>query len=341
MTAEQFYYFACGAVLVLTLVIFWVAVIIPGKNQWEKRFFVAWFAIFVLCMITISVDLMTYTDSSLATVAKINQYFEYLFVSITMPMFTSYLLHTCGEDWRKSLLFRVACILWGIFFILLGISQFTTFLYYITPDNQYIRADWYLLLIAPMFTITFLNLFGVLKRHGKLPRKYFVAFLLHLIPLQIALFILNVVVLNMIVMVLSLCISTLSMFAIIIYDQIESYLGQQREIFNQQAKILVLQMRPHFIYNTMTSIYYLCAQNPAQAQKVTLDFTNYLRKNFMAIACEGTILFSEELEHTQAYLSIEQAQFEENLFVTYDTPHQNFKIPPLTLQPIVENSVKH
>ena len=142
-------------------------------------------------------------------------------------------------------------------------------------------------------------------------------------------------------MVLSLCISTLSMFAIIIYDQIESYLGQQREIFNQQANILVLQMRPHFIYNTMTSIYYLCAQNPAQAQKVTLDFTNYLRKNFMAIACEGTISFSEELEHTQAYLSIEQAQFEENLFVEYDTPHQNFKIPPLTLQPIVENSVKH
>ena len=83
---------------------------------------------------------------------------------------------------------------------------------------------------------------------------------------------------------------------------------------------MVLQMRPHFIYNTMTSIYYLCSQNPTQAQKVILDFTNYLRKNFMAI---------------------EQAQFEENLFVEYDTPHQNFKIPPLTLQPIVENCVKH
>ena len=100
-------------------------------------------------------------------------------------------------------------------------------------------------------------------------------------------------------------------------------------------------MRPHFIYNTMTSIYYLCSQNPEQAQKVTLDFTNYLRKNFTAIACEGTILFSEELEHAKAYLSIEQVQFEENLFVEYDTPHINFRIPPLTLQPIVENSVKH
>ena len=100
-------------------------------------------------------------------------------------------------------------------------------------------------------------------------------------------------------------------------------------------------MRPHFIYNTMTSIYYLCSQNAKLAQKVMFDFTNYLRKNFMAIACKGTILFSEELEHTKAYLAIEQAQFEENLFVKYDTPHKNFNIPPLTLQPIVENSVKH
>jgi len=72
VTAEQFYYFICGAVLVLTLVIFWVAVIIPGKNQWEKRFFVAWFAIFVLCMITMSVDLMIYTNSSMATVFRFN-----------------------------------------------------------------------------------------------------------------------------------------------------------------------------------------------------------------------------------------------------------------------------
>lgn len=100
-------------------------------------------------------------------------------------------------------------------------------------------------------------------------------------------------------------------------------------------------MRPHFIYNAMMSIYYLCAKNPEKAQEVTLDFTTYLRKNFTAIASAEKILFSEELEHTRAYLAIEQVQFEENLLVEYDTPHKNFKIPPLTLQPIVENSVKH
>lgn len=72
-----------------------------------------------------------------------------------------------------------------------------------------------------------------------------------------------------------------------------------------------------------------------------MDFTSYLRRNFTAIASEKTIPFTEELEHTRAYLAVEQAQFEDNLFVDYDTPHTRFFLPPLTLQPVVENAVKH
>ncbi len=100
-------------------------------------------------------------------------------------------------------------------------------------------------------------------------------------------------------------------------------------------------MRPHFIYNAMMSIYYLCAKNPKKAQQITLDFTTYLRKNFTAIASEDTVPFSDELEHTRAYLAVEQVQFEDNLCIEYDTSHKNFRLPPLTLQPIVENAVKH
>jgi len=104
---------------------------------------------------------------------------------------------------------------------------------------------------------------------------------------------------------------------------------------------MVLQMRPHFIYKAMMSIYYLCAKDSKKAQQVTLDFTTYLRKNFTAIVSEDTIPFSDELEHTRAYLALEQVQFEDSLFVDYDTPHKDFRLPPLTLQPIVENAIKH
>lgn len=341
MTWINFYYFVTGAVLALTVLILWISFIIPSKNRWNKKFFVTLFAVFVLCMITIFIDLMTYTDSSQATISKIDVYFEYLLFSITMPMFTVYLLHTCGENWLQSKIFCAVIILWIIFFILLGIAQFTTFLYYITPDNEYIRNSYYLLLIMPMFAVMFINLTSVIKRRDKLPRKYFVAFMIHLISLLISLFILNIIVANLIVVVLGMSISMLSLFAIILYDQIEDYLKQQKEIANQRASIMVLQMHPHFIYNAMMSIYYLCVQNPKKAQQVTLDFTTYLRKNFTAIVSENTVPFSDELEHTRAYLAVEQVQFEDSLFVEYDTPHKNFRLPPLTLQPIVENAVKH
>ena len=91
----------------------------------------------------------------------------------------------------------------------------------------------------------------------------------------------------------------------------------------------------------MTSIYYLCEQDAKKAQQVTLDFTTYLRKNFNAITDTEPIPFIEELEHTRAYLAVVKAQFEDNLVVTFDTPNTSFRLPPLTLQPLVENAVKY
>ena len=131
------------------------------------------------------------------------------------------------------------------------------------------------------------------------------------------------------------------MLAIIMQEYIRQYLDQQRKIADQRASIAVLEMRPHFIYNTMTSIYYLCEQDAQKAQQVTLDFTTYLRKNFNAITNKDPIPFIEELEHTRAYLAVVKAQFEDNLVVTFDTPHTSFRLPPLTLQPLVENAVKY
>ena len=88
-------------------------------------------------------------------------------------------------------------------------------------------------------------------------------------------------------------------------------------------------------------IHSLCRFNPRNAEQITMDFTNYLRRNFNAVASYSAIPFSTELEHTRAYLAVEQAQYDDMLVVDYDTPYTQFRLPPLTLQPIVENAVKH
>lgn len=85
----------------------------------------------------------------------------------------------------------------------------------------------------------------------------------------------------------------------------------------------------------------MCEEDTEKAQQLIMDFTNYLRRNFTAIANTDTVPFKEELEHTKMYLAVEKARFEDDVFVEFLITHKNFRLPPLTLQPIVENAVKH
>ena len=343
MTTEVLMYSYCfvgGALLLLVLLGLAVAASMPGMDKWSKLFFIGSFSILVLSIVFYFIDLFIYSDPCLARAERIVSFVETFLPSILMPLLSAYILHCCEEDWRSSALFHTELVFLSVLFILLCVAQFTEGVYYFTSDNQFIRGAWYPVLIVPMVALIIVNLAGVIRRRHKLTKKYFVAFLVYLLPLLSAMTAQAFLTVFLLI-VIAVSISALSMFGIIMSDQVDQYMRQQREIANQRASIAVLQMRPHFIYNTMLSIYYLCEQDPRKAQQVALDFTAYLRKNFNAIASDDTIQFSEELEHTRAYLAVEQAQFEDNLFVEYDTPHTLFRVPPLTLQPIVENAVKH
>ena len=72
-----------------------------------------------------------------------------------------------------------------------------------------------------------------------------------------------------------------------------------------------------------------------------MDFTTDPRKNLTAIASAEPLPFTSELEYARTCLAVAQAQYENALSVEYDTPHTWLRMPPLTLQPIVENAVKH
>jgi len=344
MTADTIliysYYFTGGALFLLALLGLAVSAKLAIIDKHSRRFFVSSFLILVLSIIAYLTDLLVFSDPYLASIEKIASFFETLLPFLLMPILSAYVLHCCEEKLRNSVLFNTALVLWFMLFVLLCVSQFTKDIYYITPDNQFVRGRWYPLLIFPMLALLLVNLAGVIRRRKKLKKKYYKAFLLYLIPPMITI-IIQAFATVFLLIIIAVSISAFSMFWIIISDQHEQYIHQQKEIADQHTRITMLQMRPHFIYNTMMSIYYLCEQNPRKGQQVIMDFITYLRKNFNAIASNTTIPFWEELEHTRAYLAVEQAQFDDILFVEYDTPHVQFRIPPLTLQPIVENSVKH
>ena len=213
--------------LTLTAVGLCISAVMPGMNRWNRRFFTVLFTVLFLLMVAFIVDLIIYEFPDMALAERIVVYFQYLLVSLPMPMFTGYLLHSCGEDLRKSTLFRMETVLWGIYFILLGVAQCTTFLYYVTPDNQFIRGPWHPLLTAPIIAIMLLNLAGVIQRRNRLSNKYYVAFLIHLLPMTVATLIHSVIFVPLLVVVGQIF-SMLSMFGIILFDQIEQHIRQQR-----------------------------------------------------------------------------------------------------------------
>ncbi len=285
----------------------------------------------------VSVDLL---DESFVFLSKLSLFIESFFSASLMPFITITILLITSKKAITSKMLWAEISLFFIYVVLLIITQFTTFIYYFTPDNEYHRGPYYPLLLVPPVLMMILNLIFLFINRANISRKnlfYFTSYTA--IPLicmiiQIALYGIQFIVIGT-------TIASFLMFRAALSEQLMLYVKQQDTLAKQKTDIMLLQMRPHFIYNTMSSIYYLCAQDPKKAQTLVGDFTSYLRKNMSAIATHELIPFSEELEHTRAYLAVEKARYEKLLFVDYKPEFTDFSLPPLTLQPIVENSVKH
>ncbi|MCQ2451689.1 MAG: histidine kinase [Oscillospiraceae bacterium] len=101
------------------------------------------------------------------------------------------------------------------------------------------------------------------------------------------------------------------------------------------------RLQPHFLYNTLNTIYYLCGENPETARKAVRSFSHYLRNNMDAMSTLQPVPFEEELEHVKTYLELELVRFEERLKVNYDIGCKDFRLPLLTIQTLAENSVKY
>lgn len=113
------------------------------------------------------------------------------------------------------------------------------------------------------------------------------------------------------------------------------------QLKESRMALMMSQIRPHFIYNTLNAIYVLCAKDAEKARQAIYDFSRYLRINFENMDRTAPVSFGEELEHVRFYLSIEQLRFPDALQVEYDIKSRDFSLPALSLQPIVENAVRH
>ena len=112
------------------------------------------------------------------------------------------------------------------------------------------------------------------------------------------------------------------------------------QLTESRVSTMMSQIRPHFIYNTLGSIEQLCVIDPPKAGELVHNFAKYRRGNFGELDNPKPILMSREMEHVHHYISIENVRFPDMTF-SFEMNSVDFYIPALTVQPIVENAIKH
>jgi sensor histidine kinase YesM len=244
-----------------------------------------------------------------------------------------------------------------VLYLLGGISIFTElflllsypkrFIYWIDPvTNLYQRgpgfAFWSVLFFLPVIVA---SIFVFRKRHAFNRRRFKVIVMFAILP--IAAVIINVFV-GMSLSNYAICFCVLIMFMQVLQDNVKVMVEQKAlikkredEISDMMNRIALSQIKPHFLYNALNSICVLCDEDKEQAKKVTNDLADYLRQNLESMESREPIPFEKELEHTRTYIEIEKVRFVDRFDVEYRINATDFTIPALTVQPLVENAVKH
>mgnify|MGYP002524415909 CR=1 FL=1 len=223
---------------------------------------------------------------------------------------------------------------------LVVLSQFTGLYYTFDARNFYHRTAWYPLSLAVPMIGMLLDCSLLVQYRKKLTRPLYYAMLSYIaLPFLGAaalLFYYGISLAN-----IAIAISMILIFITSVVEQSRAMARQSEELAENRISLMLSQMQPHFMYNVLNSIYALCSRDPEQAKDAIDKFSTYLRCNMAALEQTTFIPFKEEYQHIQTYLALEQMRFGRRVTVEYDIAVSDFMLPPLTIQPLVENAVRH
>lgn len=239
-------------------------------------------------------------------------------------------------SYRSAYLMRIVC---GCYLVLVFLSMFNGMLFQVDAHGNLMDGPYYWIawLIDPM--ILLIEILVVVHYRKNLSR------LGTIVMLNFGLVSLLTTGLQSIWYpvpeLLACTLALLLMFMLFYWEMSKNLVENERELMQSQMSLAISQIQPHFLYNTLSTIAELCRKDSAMAEEVTNRFALYLRGNLEHMGDSFPVEFSKELKHVQTYLWIEKIRFQEELQVVYDIQTEDFIIPALTVQPLVENAVKH
>lgn len=231
-------------------------------------------------------------------------------------------------------------IITGFTLITIFINIFIPFVYDFDEQNRYFRkGGWYLNAVCEIIAII---LFAsvVIELKDEVEDGVFwmvlIDILMPFIAAVVQVFIYGIAITN-----IAIGATQIILFMIMFRYQEVKLRERDIQLSEYNAKLMLTQVQPHFMLNTLSTIQYLCKSDSQAAAETISDLGIYLRNNMEFASTTSLITFEKELSHIEKYVSIEQKRFGDRIKIIYDIKEKGFELPALTIQPLVENAIKH
>ena len=310
----------------------------PDKRKDEKYLFV----FFVFTAIHFATYLaFTFLKENVSSDAFIMGFYTtfYIFNNIEVLLLFAYVVGYIDMPLRTKQALVVTNLILFIFFVFLDISNIFTKIFFYAQNGVYIRSK--TMIISQLYQfIAFAIVFVITIINKKLNLREKIAFSIYCFLPLVAIVLQNMFK-GYAIAYASIIISIEILFFFVNVQKNIDLSREKEKNKEAHIKIMMSQIQPHFIYNALSSISTLIPIDPKKAQKSLDDFTDYLRMNLASLTETRLVPFKNELKHIETYIALEKMRFNDRINIIYDIEAEDFNIPPLSIQPIVENALKH
>lgn len=268
----------------------------------------------------------------------------FAFYAAPAPLFICFTGYIVGYLSKRTPIshnyFRLSIILFSLYMTGCVASLFNGMFFAVDPDVGYVRGPLFWLAQVIPVVLHLRNATIVVRYRTCLERKELLGFAGY-IALPIVAEAIQVAWFGIALMNTAVSFAILLVFLSIQSERKALLARREQELAEARSDIMLSQIQPHFLYNTLAAIRELCASDPAEAARAVTDFSSFLRENMASLTSKEPIPFERELRHTTTYLNLEQRRFGSRLRVEFDVESLDFALPPLTVQALAENAVRH
>lgn len=267
----------------------------------------------------------------------------YIFNYILGVLYNQYIIAYISTKNKVSKIYSyILYLVYGVATVLVIVSQFNCMYYYFDSANNFYRGPLNWLSYALPGICIAICTYIVLRNM----KKFKLWDILALLSFQVLPFVAVVAQLISVHIIIRMNTAfTISMIIVYVSLQLElskRYKQKELELANAKIAFLQSQIKPHFLFNTLNAIRGLVSIDEKRTKKLIEDLSEFLRGSFDFENRDGFISFEHEIATLRAYVSIEQARFENQIEMEFDISNaDNILIPMLTIQPLVENAIRH